>query len=211
MPNFPASLDSLANPTATTQRNDPGFELHTVISTLNDIAELLEAKLGTSEASPQNTPLANTVLASSTNGLSKWRRIKAADIDTTAPLLARGSVVGSGSVASSTPAYTFIPDMALPGIVTTGGDLICVATVCCSQSVSTASVWIGFRLDSGTTGVGEVQHNFQHIGQPVTIAATYRFTGVTAGTHEIDVYWQPSGGTVTSAGGRRVLTVWEVK
>lgn len=46
MVNFPASLDALANPTASTNRDDPGFELHTVISNLNDIAEAVEAKLG---------------------------------------------------------------------------------------------------------------------------------------------------------------------
>lgn len=46
MVNFPASLDSLANPTATTKRNATGYELATVISTLNDIAEAVEAKVG---------------------------------------------------------------------------------------------------------------------------------------------------------------------
>lgn len=52
MVNFPASLDSLSNPGATTKRNDPGFELHSVISTLNDIAEAVETKLGTGASTP---------------------------------------------------------------------------------------------------------------------------------------------------------------
>jgi hypothetical protein len=50
--NFPTSLDSLSNPTATTRRNDVGYELHAVISTLNDIAETIEAKVGIGSSIP---------------------------------------------------------------------------------------------------------------------------------------------------------------
>jgi hypothetical protein len=76
MPNFPGSLDSLANPSATTLRNDPGFELHTVISTLNDIAEAVEGKIGTGVS----TATANKVLGADGAGTSSWRQVAAADI-----------------------------------------------------------------------------------------------------------------------------------
>jgi hypothetical protein len=76
MPNFPTSLDALANPTATTLRNDPGFELHQAISTLNDIAEALEAKvgIGTSVAA------AGTVLRGTGAGASAFGALTAADL-----------------------------------------------------------------------------------------------------------------------------------
>lgn len=69
MVNFPGSLDSLANPTATTNRDDPGFALHTVISTLNDIAEQLEAKLGVGATTPN---AAQKIAKATAAGTSTW-------------------------------------------------------------------------------------------------------------------------------------------
>lgn len=76
MVNFPGSLDSLANPSSTTKRNDPGFELHTVVSNLNDIAEALETKLGTGSS----TATANTVLRGTGAGATEFGKVVAADI-----------------------------------------------------------------------------------------------------------------------------------
>ena len=69
MPNFPTSLDTLSNPTSTTLRNDPGFELDVVISTLNDIAEALEAKLGIGASTPTT---AGDVAYVTGSGASAW-------------------------------------------------------------------------------------------------------------------------------------------
>lgn len=66
--NYPTSLDSLANPGLTTRRNDPGFELDLVISTLNDIAEALEAKLGIASS----TPADGQVLRADATGATRW-------------------------------------------------------------------------------------------------------------------------------------------
>lgn len=52
MVNFPASLDSLANPTDTTKRNASGFEHHLQHSNANDILEAVETKLGTGASTP---------------------------------------------------------------------------------------------------------------------------------------------------------------
>src|SRR5262245_23225645 len=76
MPNYPTSLDALANPTATTLRNDPGFELHAVVSTLNDIAEALEGKLGIGASTPGATA---AVLRRTASGASAWGQVAAGD------------------------------------------------------------------------------------------------------------------------------------
>jgi len=78
MANFPTSLDSLANPTATTRRNDPGFELDVVIATLNDIAEQLEAKLGIGASAPG---AGAAVLRRTAAGASAWGQVVGADIN----------------------------------------------------------------------------------------------------------------------------------
>jgi hypothetical protein len=67
--NFPASLDAMTNPTATTRRNDLGFELHAVISNLNDIVEALEAKLGIGSTSPDAV---HKMLKATAGGTSAW-------------------------------------------------------------------------------------------------------------------------------------------
>ena len=46
MANFPVTMDVLSNPTSSTKTNDSGFELDVVISTIQDILEALEQKLG---------------------------------------------------------------------------------------------------------------------------------------------------------------------
>lgn len=46
MVSYPTAMDVLSNPNSATKTNDTGFELDVVISTLNDIAEALEQKLG---------------------------------------------------------------------------------------------------------------------------------------------------------------------
>ena len=69
MVNFPTSLDTLTNPTSTTMTNDPGFELDVVISTLNDIAEALEAKVGTGASTPTT---AGDVAYVTGSGASAW-------------------------------------------------------------------------------------------------------------------------------------------
>lgn len=76
MPNFPAALDSLSNPTANTNRDDPGYQLHTVISTLNDIAEAVEAKVGIGTTTPaRNQALYGSATGSIWDGTSRKNRL----------------------------------------------------------------------------------------------------------------------------------------
>jgi hypothetical protein len=69
VPNYPTSLDTLTNPTASSHADDPGQELDVVISTLNDIAEALEAKVGTGAFVPT---AAGDVLHAIAAGASAW-------------------------------------------------------------------------------------------------------------------------------------------
>jgi hypothetical protein len=94
MPNFPSALDALSNPTATTRRNDLGYELHAVISTLNDIVEALETKLGISAS----VPAANTVLRGTGAGSTAFGQLQAGDlVPGTSTMLKIGEVVGTGA------------------------------------------------------------------------------------------------------------------
>lgn len=73
--NFPTSLDALANPTATTNRDDSGFELDLVISRIHDILEALEAKVGIGASLPS----AAGVLRRTAPGVTAWGQILAGD------------------------------------------------------------------------------------------------------------------------------------
>lgn len=77
---FPTSLDAFPNPGAATLEDAAGFYHDEQHANANDAIEALQAKLGISEPAAQDAPLANMVLASSTNGRSKWRPIAATDI-----------------------------------------------------------------------------------------------------------------------------------
>lgn len=130
MPNYPTSLDSLANPLATTRRNDPGFELHTVISTLNDIVEALEAKLGTGGTAAT----AGSVLRGSAAGVGTWD---------TKLLLGAGSATAPTYGFDGDPntgAYSVAADVAG---VAAGGELV-------AQFKRTGAGVLGQRVGSGT-------------------------------------------------------------
>jgi hypothetical protein len=52
MPDYPTSLDSLANPTSSTYTDDSGFELDAIIARAQDILEALEVKVGIGASTP---------------------------------------------------------------------------------------------------------------------------------------------------------------
>lgn len=78
VPNWPTSLDSLPDPTSATYEDDDGFEIDLLLQKHNAILEALEAAFGINESSAQRNPIANAVLASLTNGKSKWTLVTAA-------------------------------------------------------------------------------------------------------------------------------------
>lgn len=74
MVNYPTSLDALANPTSATFMDDTGFQGDVVISTLNDIAEQLEVKLGVGAANqnPAAAGMVGRVLLTKLDGTTEW-------------------------------------------------------------------------------------------------------------------------------------------
>jgi hypothetical protein len=76
-PNYPVSADVLANPTALTNRDDAGFELHGVISRIQDILEALEAKVGIGASTP---PATAAVLRRTATGASAWAQAQPGDL-----------------------------------------------------------------------------------------------------------------------------------
>lgn len=76
-PNYPVSADVLANPTSLTNRDDAGFELHGVISRIQDILEALEAKLGIGASAPGATA---AVLRRTAAGASAWAQAQPGDL-----------------------------------------------------------------------------------------------------------------------------------
>lgn len=86
---FPASADALANPTATTNRDDAGFELDLVLARIHDILEALEAKVGIGASLPSTA----SVLRRTAPGTSAWGQVVGADI---AAQTITGASVGSG-------------------------------------------------------------------------------------------------------------------
>lgn len=209
MANFPTSLDSLSNPTATTKRNDPGFELHTVISTLNDIVELLESKLGITDSPASNSPLASTVLTSLANGKSGWATIITAMLAANAVTQTALAIGSTGSPTTTSTSPVDLTDMTAT-LTTVGGQLLCLAVVVSSNGTAGSFNEFQFVLD-GSSSAGKISQKFTaandwHVG----VIAT-RYTGVSAASHTVKVQWNATTGTATAQGVQRYLIVVELK
>jgi hypothetical protein len=140
VPNFPTSLDSLPNPTPTTLRNDPGFSLAGQVSTLNDIAEALELKLGTGSGAPTG---AGGMLRQTAAGASGWGQLLPADI-------AAGT--GLRLIATTTLGAT-ATTIDFPNISQAYAGLYCIG-VTANASASPAVVVCRFSFDGTTFDAG---------------------------------------------------------
>jgi hypothetical protein len=67
-PNYPASLDSLPDPTSATYEDDDGFELDLLLQKHNAILEALEGKVGVGST----TPARSTALYGGAGGVGIW-------------------------------------------------------------------------------------------------------------------------------------------
>lgn len=216
MVSYPTSLDSLSNPTAGLKTNDATVPHATQHANANDILEQLEAKVGISEASAQDSPVADAVLGSSTNGKSKWRKIVSADITdgtiATADLAANaasqsGIAVGSsGTITTTSATAVNMTDMAVT-LTTVGGELRCWFEGTFTHSAS-GVVFFSISLD-GAAGVDQKAIVIASGGQNGGTLA--RFTGVAAGSHTVRVVWGTTSGTATVNNNERYLLVEEAK
>lgn len=209
VPNYPASLDSLPDPTNAIYEDDDGFEIDLLLQKHNAILELLEAKAGISESSAQDTPLANTVLQSLTNGKSKWATI------ITAMLAANAvSQVGSATGSASSPTTTStskvdMTDMSV-ALTTTGGDLFALLMVTHENNTAGAFNEVGFNLDGGSDGT-ETAVKFTAANDRDTTVVWRYFTGVSVASHTVKGRWNVTGGTGTLITVQRKLLIWERK
>lgn len=208
MANFPASLDALSNPTGGTNQNDPGF-LHSVQhGTANDILELLERKAGTSEASAQDAPLADTVLASSTTGKSKWRKVATTDLAPNA--VTQSQYINGTSTNPTTTSTTYVDLPEITATLTTvGGDLLVWLSATLFMTTN-QNVGLALSLD----GAAEVAIQL-NTPNPTTqaLACVAKFSGVAAGSHTVKGRWRVASGTgtATAVGTQRQMLVLEVK
>lgn len=149
MPNYPASLDAIANPTGATNQNDAGF-LHSVQhGTANDILEILEAKLGITDAPASNAPLANRALVSLADGKSGWGQVISAMLAANAATHLWPGPTGSAAYTLGTPGvwtYTGVSS-SLSGL-TAGSPVLYILTGTANHSAAGGSMNIGVGIDT---------------------------------------------------------------
>lgn len=205
MPNYPTSLDALANPSSTTLRNDPGFSLAGAVSALNDIAEALEAKLGIGAGAAT----AGTVLRATGAGASAWGAIATADLAPNA-VTQRASAAGTTSYPTTTTvAYGDMPEMVV-SLTTTGGDLLAWFNATVYHSVAGQYISMAFSLD-GAAEVAAQTYSAGAASQQMPVAAVYRWAAPAAGAHTVKVRWGTGAATATAAAVQRFVLVMEVK
>ncbi len=97
VPNFPNSLDSLPDPTATIWMDDDGFEQDLILQKHNAILEAIEAKLGIGSSVPGATA---AVLRRTAAGTSAWGQIVGGDIAPAAKIAITPLAAGGGGAAN---------------------------------------------------------------------------------------------------------------
>lgn len=164
-----------------------------------------ETKLGISESSAADTPVANTVLQSLTNGKSKWASIITEMIAANA---ATQSGVATTGGADSTTSATFV-DMAnlSVALTTVGGNVLVWMVGSATHSLAGTNVQLGFQVDAVSTVSGPAQHSAATVGEAKDFSNIHLFTGLSAGAHTFKARWLTSGGTVSAYGGRTMIAV----
>jgi hypothetical protein len=117
-PNYPVSADVLANPTALTNRDDAGFELHGVISRMQDILEALEAKVGIGSSTP---PATAAVLRRTATGASGWAQAQPGDLAAGGTANRLLGTTDGAAVAMTTVNSSMVPANALNASSVFGG------------------------------------------------------------------------------------------
>jgi hypothetical protein len=134
----------------------------------------------------------------------------------TTAALAAGAVSTVAYVESTAVGNTLsttladLPNLTTP-ITTGGGNLLCFASLSCSNSGAGNVTTFTFNLDSAS------ESNYAEFSQPVANGSTQimflgRFIGVAAGAHTVKCRWKVTAGTTTiNVNTLRVLMVLELK
>lgn len=207
---FPGAIDSFPRPLPDTKRNAAaGLNLSTVIDNLSDASEAIEPKVGISESSPQNTPLANTVLQSLTNGKSKWATIITGMIAANA-VTQNAFATGSGGITTTTSgSYVDLLNMSTT-LTTVGGDLVVIMIGAFMHSTVGSAIVLALSLDAAAE-VGAFSITHRVAATPQMQIAMYRFTGVAAGSHTVKARWLTNAATATANGQDRYQLMIELK
>jgi len=213
---FPGALPNIPQPTAAQKLNTAGY-LHAALHTLTSQEILqLAIKIGISQASAQDAPLANTVLASGVNGQSKWRQIVSSDITdgtiSTADIgnnqvgtqhIAVNQVsqasMATGSASSPTTtsvAFVDMPDMSVTMTMTAGSTILAWLTATVNNNTLAALVYMALRLNSGGE-VGQVFATQNVVNNNYVMTSFAVFTGHSAGSNTIKGRWAVSNGQGT--------------
>lgn len=178
--NYPGSLDSLSNPTATTRRDDPGFELDVVISQLNDIAEALQAKLGIGASLPA---AGGGVLRQTGSGASAWGKLQSGDIASGAVPLTKLLEFGPLGVGVTSVSFDFT------SIPATFRHLRIVYQGRCNASGVSAVLTIRLNgitaalyMDQNLQGTAASASAFEHTGLTYMDLAAVTAAGAVAGS-----------------------------
>lgn len=185
--NYPVSLDALANPSTTTNRNDPGFELHGVIGRLQDIAEALEAKVGIGAGGP---PGGAAVLRRTATGASGWGQLATGDI--TAGAVSQFAVVTitPATGTASTTAVTLTGSSF--GMTLTGGTLIMGIFGAVYNNTAGGSTL--FQL-FGPSGLGTLYYGTSALANAYVPIAVAQVVTASVGTVTLGVQWNVSTGS----------------
>lgn len=200
--NYPAGIDSWANPTTTTQQNDPGFSHSGLHSQVQDAVEVIEAKLGIGAS----TATGAGVLRSNAAGASQWAQVIAADIANGAVETAKLAAAAAGQLVYAPFGSTSTTSAGFVGVtgsnlnITTTGKPVLFGTTLVAFGSSALALG-GLQLwEQPSTVIGallndNLQAGFYTTKSPMLVAVP------TAGAHSYYLAWNTSAGSLATNGG----------
>jgi len=172
MPNYPGALDSLANPSGSTQQDDPTLLHSAQHGTLNDIVEAIETKLGIGAS----VAAANQVLRGTGAGASAFGQV------------ANGDLAGNITLAKLA-AITANHVVRADGAGVIAGGLLAAANVAAGAlPVQLATATLGAAATVNLTIAGGYQHlllvlHGRSAGAIAVDGVALRFNGDSAGNY----------------------------
>lgn len=208
MANFPSVQPNIPQPNVALghKLNTPGFELDVLMRRVSDEVQAIADKLGYSDFVGAQTPVANGVLASLSNGTTRFTTV------TTQMLVAEAatkiiSAIGSTSGPTTTSAsFVTVPEMSVT-FTTQGGPVkvdFDVTAYMAAPGVTIFQLQVDGAAIPGATktcGMGTV-------GDPIHL---HGIATPAAGSHTFRAVWAVVSGTAAAAGVERILTATEFK
>lgn len=183
--NFPASLDALANPTATTNRDDPGFQLDLVIARIQDILEALEAKVGIGASVPSAAGVLRRTAGSST----AWGQVATGDIVLNAAT--KLWYIATPTVSLTGPGPTLITTVTTSDWAGTGQGLA-IWTPWFGHATAGVIGTIYWSLDGGAQNpMGSTQN--PNIGSQTAVPGAIPLIGISGVTHDHKFWFGNNG------------------